>query len=390
MDKSQLPFGPAYGFGIYFHWPYCARICPYCDFNVYAAKDRNTDDLLQALLADLTHQARTLQAHPPLTSVFFGGGTPSLMTPAQIEACLRTCEDLFRLAPSCEVTLEVNPNNLVDAQARAWQQAGVNRLSIGVQSLDDGALTFLGRDHSSAEARKAIDVATQHFPAVSLDMIYARPGQTLVDWENELTGILALNPSHLSLYELTIADGTAFARQAARGALTPLPDTQQADMYELTQQLTQSAGLPAYEISNHARADIDQSRHNTIYWRSGDWLGIGPGAHGRLTQDQTRLETLAVAKPQAYINAVRETGHGLASCVTLSDAEALQELITMGLRPAEGIEMTRVTDFSGAPDITARIGHLQDGGWIHPSSDRLMLAPKGRLLADRVALELLS
>ena len=390
-SKSQpFPVGSAFGFGVYLHWPYCARICPYCDFNVYAAKDRATDDLFEACLKDLETQARALPEHPPLTSIFFGGGTPSLMRADQIERFINACDALFGLRADCEITLEANPNNVTQARAQEWKQAGINRLSIGLQSLDDQALSFLGRDHNSADALNAADIAYDLFASISLDLIYARPRQTLRDWERELTDTLALNAQHLSLYELTIAPGTAFHKKAERGALTPLPDELQAEMYELTHTLTQAAGLELYEISNHARSARDQSKHNRLYWRSGDWLGIGPGAHGRLTVDNTRITTHAHTKPDAYMKSVRTTGSGLQTRDPLTLEETAQELITMGLRPVDGIETARVEVLRGAPIAPAKLEHLRDGGWLIRSDERLALTASGRLLADRIALELLS
>ena len=389
MRNSAPPFGPTYGFGIYIHWPYCTRICPYCDFNVYAAKDRKTDDLFEALLADLAHQAADLSNHPPLSSIFFGGGTPSLMTPTQMERLVRACENAFGLQADCEITLEANPNTVTHARACDWRNAGINRLSIGLQSLDDKALTFLGRDHTSAEARKAVEIARTLFESFSVDMIYARPDQTLKDWEDELSGALALEAPHLSLYELTIAPGTAFYQAAKRGTLRPLPDTRQAQMYERTDALTQAAGLPAYEISNHARKPDDHSRHNMIYWRSGDWLGLGPGAHGRLTIDSARIATEAHAKPDDYIKAVNAKMSGLHARERLSHKATLYETLSMGLRPAAGIDRARIDALADTPLSSETLTYLREGGWLTPNSDRLALTPAGRLLADRITLELL-
>lgn len=388
MTDQSRPFGPDYGFGVYVHWPYCAKVCPYCDFNVYAAKARDTGPLLEAILTDIETQARALPEHPPLTSIFLGGGTPSLMAPADMEQIIAACQTGFGLAPDCEITLEANPNNVTPTTAHDWRTAGINRLSIGLQSLDDAALSFLGRDHNSAQARSAAEIAGDLFTSFSLDMIYARPGQGLADWERELTAALALNAPHLSLYELTIAPGTAFAKASERGTLIPLPDTLQADMYELTDALTAKAGLEAYEVSNHARRTSDQSRHNLVYWRSGDWLGIGPGAHGRLSLDSTRIATEAAAKPEAYIKAVQDKGTGIASRETLTMQDTAHELITMGLRPAEGIARARFEALAGAPISQETLANLTRGGWLSERSDRLALTPAGRLLADRIALEL--
>lgn len=388
MIDLSPPFGPDYGFGVYLHWPYCARICPYCDFNVYAAKTRKTDALFDAMLADLAAQARALPNHPALTSIFFGGGTPSLMTPGQMERFIIACQSAFGLKPDCEITLEANPNNVTEPAAQGWKAAGINRLSIGLQSLDDKALAFLGRDHNSTHARAAAQIAHKSFTSFSIDMIYARPGQTLPQWEAELTAALALDAPHLSLYELTIAPGTAFAKAAARGRLIPLPDTLQAEMYETTEAITTKAGLSAYEISNYARSKPHQSRHNLIYWRSGDWLGIGPGAHGRLSLLGARIATEAAAKPDAYIKAVENAATGRSTRETLTSQDTAHELITMGLRPAEGIARARAEHLLGRAIAAETLQYLREGGWLSPAQDILALTPAGRLLADRIALEL--
>lgn len=390
MTDAATPFGPAYGFGLYVHWPYCARICPYCDFNVYAAKTRDTGPLIDAILTDIKNQAGALTGHPSLSSIFFGGGTPSLITPQQMQTLIKTCQSAFGLAPDCEITLEANPNNISAQSAADWKSAGVNRLSIGVQSLDDAALTFLGRDHNSDEARRAVALAGEHYDTFSIDMIYARPGQSVNQWEAELAAALALGAPHLSLYELTIAPGTAFFKAAERGTLTPLPDETQAQMYELTDAVTKAAGLPAYEISNHAASPKDRSTHNLIYWRSGDWLGVGPGAHGRLTRDGERHETLAHAKPANYMRALHETGTGLELDACLDATEAAHELVAMGLRPTEGITQARIETLLGRPLNPENLTRLTDGDWLIRTDGKLTLTPAGRLLADRVTLELLT
>lgn len=390
MTDIALPFGPAYGFGLYVHWPYCTRICPYCDFNVYAAKSRDTDPLFAAIIADITAQARAQIGHPPLTSIFLGGGTPSLMKPQQIQTLIETCQTTFGFAPNCEITLEANPNNITAQSAADWKSAGVNRLSIGLQSLDDTALTLLGRDHSSDEARRAIAIASKLYDTFSIDMIYARPGQSVSQWETELDAALALGAPHLSLYELTIAPGTAFFKAAERGTLTPLPDETQAEMYELTEAMTQAAGLPAYEVSNHAATPQDRSEHNLIYWRSGDWLGVGPGAHGRLTVSSQRRETIAHAKPADYVRAVHEAGTGLDVNAALDNADTAHELVAMGLRPIEGIAKARIEALLGRPISPQKLDHLDSGGWLTQINGQLILTPAGRLLADRVTLELVT
>ena len=377
--------GPDYGFGAYIHWPYCARICPYCDFNVYAAKTRNPAPLLAAMQENIRAQHRALPEHPPLDAVFFGGGTPSLLSRFALEGLMATLADTFGLTPECEVTLEANPNDIDARKARDWQAAGINRLSIGVQSLDDRALSFLGRDHTADDARRATAIALETVRSVSIDMIYARPDQTLSDWQVELEAALALGAQHLSLYELTIEAATPFGKRAARGELTPLPDEAQASLYELTDQITREAGLPAYEISNHALSADHRSVHNQIYWRSGDWLGIGPGAHGRLTKRGQRFTTLGLARPTDF---VKDTDP--IETKPLSREDTAHEMLAMGLRPVYGIARARIEQQFGTPLDDAKLAHLVDGGWLSLTDGRLSLTTEGRLLADRVTLEIVS
>ncbi|WP_084398125.1 radical SAM family heme chaperone HemW [Henriciella aquimarina] len=384
--SPALPFGSAYGFGLYVHWPYCTKICPYCDFNVYAAKDRDNSALVRALGDDLARHARVLEGHPKLGSIYFGGGTPSLMAPAEIAGLVRQADALFGLEPDAEITLEANPNDVLGADLAAWAGAGVNRLSIGLQSLDDDALGFLGRDHDAAGARRAVELAARHFPNHTIDLIYARPGQSPKAWETELSEALSLGAPHLSLYELTIAERTAFGKRAERGELQPMPDDDQADLYELTQAVAETHGLPAYEVSNHARSRETQSKHNLTYWRGGDWIGLGPGAHGRLSLEGQRVATLAPLKPGDYIAAVSKTA-GLAG-EPLSPVDTARELLALGLRPGEGFDITRVETLTGAPPDLATLQAFIDEGFMHRTGERIALTPEGRLLADRIAAEL--
>ncbi|MEO9969213.1 MAG: radical SAM family heme chaperone HemW [Hyphomonadaceae bacterium] len=380
--QAASAFGPAYGFGAYIHWPFCTRICPYCDFNVYAAKSRDPSGLLAAMQADIAAQHLQLSDHPPLDSIFFGGGTPSLLTGAQIELLIASLDQSFGLSPTCEITLEANPNNIDQAKANDWKRAGINRLSIGLQSLDDTALAFLGRDHNADDARRAVSVALDLFASVSIDMIYARPEQTPSAWEAELRAALALGAQHLSLYELTIEPATVFGKRTARGELTPLPDSNQAELYELTDEITQAAGLPAYEISNHAISARHRSIHNQIYWRSGDWLGIGPGAHGRLTRDGERLALHAADRPADYIaDQTPQTS-------VLTSEDTAHEMLAMGLRPVDGVPRARIEQQFAAQLDDSKLAHLIDGGWLNTANEQLSLSPKGRLLADRVTFEI--
>lgn len=387
MIDGAPPFGPAHGFGLYIHWPYCTKICPYCDFNVYAAKDRDNGALVQALRDDLARHRRFLPDHPALGSVYFGGGTPSLMQTADIAALVEDAARLFGLEADAEITLEANPNDVLAADLAGWVAAGVNRLSVGLQSLNDAALTFLGRDHDAASARKAQAAVARHFPNHTIDLIYARPGQSPDAWEAELTDALALGAPHLSLYELTIAEKTAFAQRAARGELIPMDDDAQADLYEQTDAIASAHGLPAYEVSNHARSPEYQSRHNLTYWRGGDWIGIGPGAHGRLSRGGHRIATHAARRPQDYVSAVNALPD-IVEGEHLPSLDNARELIALGLRPAEGFDLARIEQVSGEPINAAVLETLTETGLIIRKISHVALTPEGRLLADRIAGEL--
>ena len=326
------------------------------------------------MIRDLTAHYKRLSGHPPLTSIFFGGGTPSLMSPADMEEIISVASATFGLAENAEITLEANPNDILSSDVSGWRSAGINRLSIGVQSLRDDALDFLGRDHGAKAAQTAIDQALEAFASISIDLIYARPGQTPSQWEEELGEALRLGAHHLSLYELTIEQRTAFGKAAMRGDLVPMPDDAQADLYEITQRETRGAGYPAYEVSNHAISQDHQSTHNMIYWQSGDWIGIGPGAHGRLTLKNQRIATEAACRPQDYIAAPRPAEE------VLSAAGAEREILAMGLRPAIGIEISRL------PNINREaLAELETLGLIAVTDDRLHTTEAGRLLTDAIA-----
>ncbi len=384
--RENLPFGPEFGFGLYIHWPYCARICPYCDFNVYAAKDRDSQPLLYAIIADIHEHRRRLPDHPPLGSVYLGGGTPSLLRADEMSRLLAAAEDTFGLTPDCEITLEANPNDVLRAQPIAWRDAGVNRLSVGLQSLHDDALRFLGRDHDAQEGIEAVGCALSAFENVSIDLIYARPGQSLIDWRSELEAALDLGAPHLSLYELTIEARTAFGRRAARGELVAMPDNDQAALYELTRKICDAHGLPAYEVSNHARGERFRSRHNLTYWRGGDWIGVGPGAHGRLTVEGRRLETVATVRPKDYLISIKQCR---ARGEALPDGAAGEELLLMGLRTVEGISRKRVESSLSRPISETAWREFIQFGLMADEEDRLALTAEGRLLADRIGADLL-
>ncbi len=375
-------FDPARGFGIYLHWPYCARICPYCDFNVYAAKARDTAPLFEAILKDLEGwRART--GTRQVDTVFFGGGTPSLMTGAQVARVLEAIDALWGIKPGAEVTLEANPEDVT--RLDDFAVAGVNRLSLGVQSLDDSALGFLGRTHSAADSLSAFDRARGRFRSVSTDLIYALPGQTREAWRSELRRILALGADHLSLYELSIEPGAAFARAVKRRDWSPMDDDHSADFYEITQDMTAQAGYPAYEISNHAPSREHESRHNRIYWASGDWAGVGPGAHGRVTTGE-RWAVEAAEKPAQYIQQVKATGLGWAAADALDALAQARERVAMGLRVAEGFAPADVEELGLALDAE-KLADLETLGLLTQANGRVALTLKGRLAADRIAAE---
>lgn len=371
--------GPDFGFGLYIHWPYCTQICPYCDFNVYAAKDRDVAPLVDAIIADIQAHRERLPEHPALNSIFFGGGTPSLLNPSQIEHIITAANDAFTLSQEIEITLESNPNDILNGTPSDWASAGVNRLSIGVQSLDNKALSFLGRDHDAVSARRAIEKAQSVFENLSVDAIYARPGQSLAAWETELREILGLGAPHLSLYELTIETRTAFGKRAARGELVPMPDDDQADLYELTHSMCEDQGLGSYEVSNHARDRVYESKHNHIYWASGDWIGVGPGAHGRLTVNGQRIATEAARRPVDY------TERTAPSATKLTQLDTAREYLAMTLRPVSGLDLRRFEALFGQPPDPKTITKLTNNHLAHVSESHLRLTVQGRLMADHIA-----
>jgi oxygen-independent coproporphyrinogen-3 oxidase len=333
-------------FAVYVHWPFCKSKCPYCDFNSHVREAIDADAWRAALLAELDwYAARTKDR--TVTSVFFGGGTPSLMPPAVAEAVIGRIAKNWRVDEGVEITLEANPNSAEAERFAAFRGAGVNRLSIGVQSLDDRALKFLGRGHDSREARRAVDRAAAHFDRFSFDLIYARPGQTAEDWAEELQGALALGPAHLSVYQLTIEQGTQFAASFGRGDHVLPSEAEQERLYDATQAILEAAGLPAYEISNHARKG-EESRHNLVYWRYEDYVGVGPGAHGRLTEGAARIATRQAKAPETWLAEVAAKGHATAEETPLDRATAVDEALMMGLRLREGIDAARFAAVTGA------------------------------------------
>jgi len=326
-------------FGVYVHWPFCKSKCPYCDFNSHVRERIDEAAWADALIAALDRQAPAL-AGRVVSSIFFGGGTPSLMAPATVGAVLARIAAHWRLASDVEITLEANPTSVEAARFRELAAAGVNRLSLGIQALDDRALKFLGRQHDAAEARAAIALAQRQFARFSFDLIYARPGQTCAAWRRELEDALALAGDHLSLYQLTIEAGTAFQAAHARGDFVLPDEDEAAALYELTGELLARHGLAAYEISNYARPGAE-SRHNLVYWTYGDYVGVGPGAHGRLTLGADKRATRQAKVPETWLAQIADGGDGMAETSTLDRTDRLTELTMMGLRLAAGIPRAR-------------------------------------------------
>jgi oxygen-independent coproporphyrinogen-3 oxidase len=368
---------------LYVHWPFCVSKCPYCDFNSHVRSQIDQDEWREALLADLAHEARLLPARR-LTSIFFGGGTPSLMEPKTVAALIDAARGHWPEAGDIEITLEANPNSVEAARFADLADAGVNRLSLGLQSFEDEALRFLGRAHSAREGLAALDIAQNHFPRVSFDLIYALPGDTEASWSRTLDLGLSLGTTHLSLYQLTIEPGTRFASMVARRDFDPLDSDVAAVLYELTDAMTAAAGLPAYEVSNHA-APGAESRHNLTYWRYRDYAGIGPGAHGR----RLGARTVRHRKPENFLSALRRNGHAIAEEERLTAGEAGDEALVMGLRLSEGIDIVAIGQRFGVPVVDQeRIGRLVASGHLARSGDRIATTAAGRLLLDRILAEI--
>ena len=372
-------------FGIYVHWPYCAHICPYCDFNVYRARGQDNTALIAAIEQDIaSHAARF--GRRTAQSLFFGGGTPSLLRGAEIARLIDASARAFTLATDCEITVEANPED--SALFAEQAAAGVSRFSIGAQAFDDAALKALGRRHDSGSALRAVDAAAATGQRVSLDLIYAREGQSIDAWSVELKRALALPVEHVSLYQLTIEPETAFARRVARGQLT-LPEVDSGvALYEATQEICEAAGFPGYEISNHARDIAARSKHNTLYWQSADWIGVGPGAHGRMTHQGARYALEAQRRPADYIDAVAEHGLGWIGEATLTPEERADEMLMMGLRIAEGVDIARVEALRGRALNRDALQWLIGQELVTHDSGRVCLARAGRLLANKIAAEL--
>lgn len=375
------------GFGLYLHWPFCEAKCPYCDFNSHVRAEIDQSRWLAAYLQELDNYAELLPGRV-LNSVFFGGGTPSLMKPEIVAAILERVQSLWTPANDFEVTLEANPGSVESGRFSGFADAGVNRVSLGVQSLRDVDLRRLGRIHTAADSIRAYEIARVYFDRVSFDLIYARQDQSLEDWREELSKALQLAVDHLSLYQLTIEQGTVFSQRLARGGLRGLPsDDLSADMYELTQDLCNDAGLFGYEVSNHG-APGAECRHNLVYWRYGDYIGIGPGAHGRITARSGRFETEAWSNPEKWLS-LSEGNSSLKKNDIISRKDQAAEHLLMGLRLVEGVDLERHRRLAGAPLPTYRIQNLCDLGLLSHRDDRIAATPSGRLVLNRMIAALL-
>ena len=386
FPASPVISSPA--FGIYVHWPFCNAKCPYCDFNSHVRHEA-IDSL--GFADDLISELKWMAAKTPgrvVSSIFFGGGTPSLMPPKAVENVLDAIASLWTVSPEAEITLEANPTSVEAENFRGYRTAGVNRVSVGVQALDEADLKALGRQHTPDEALAAFRLAAKIFPRVSFDMIYARPNQTLENWRTELTRALTEQQGHMSLYQLTIEPETRYEDLYKAGTLKIPSEDLAADLYDMTQELTEKAGLPAYEISNHAKPD-HQSQHNLLYWRYGEYAGVGPGAHGRLHDGENLLATATEKHPETWRHLVKVQGNGLVQIENTPPQSQAREQLLMGLRITEGIDLTRYEKLNGKPMAQKKISALMELGLITMTSNsRLAATPSGRRILNAVIAEL--
>jgi oxygen-independent coproporphyrinogen-3 oxidase len=377
------------GFGLYIHWPFCQSKCPYCDFNSHVAARIDQSSWLRAFELEIDRIGALTQGRI-LNTVFFGGGTPSLMEAATVQGILDRIRDTWTLANDVEITLEANPGSVEAARFEAYAKAGVNRVSLGIQSLDPDDLRRLGRMHTVDEAARAIAIAQNTFARVSIDLIYARQNQTLPAWRDELRRALDFGTSHLSLYQLTIEDGTVFGQMHAKNLLKGLPEEDlSADMFELTQEITRGGGLPAYEVSNHARPG-DESRHNLIYWRMGDYAGIGPGAHGRLTLDSTRFATEAERQPTPWLTRTLATPGSAETTDRLTADDRASEYLMFALRLREGASLSRFAALAGQPLSPSALAEVEALGLVARDGDRICTTDRGVMMLNGILRALLA
>ena len=375
-------------FGVYVHWPFCAAKCPYCDFNSHVRAAIDEDGWVDGILSELDWVAAHQTTRPVVETIFFGGGTPSLMQGRSTARILNKIASLWPMANDAEITLEANPASADAGRFADYKAAGINRVSLGMQALNDADLKKLGRLHDVAEAKRALKLAMENFERVSLDLIYARPDQSDAAWRSELKEALSFGTDHLSLYQLTIEPETPYALLHRNGQLQIPGEDLAAELFETTQELTEAAGIPAYEISNHAGPG-QESRHNLIYWRYGDYAGVGPGAHGRLSLNGRRTATAAIKLPERWRDTVAKAGHGFTEMTPVSDDEAAREHLLMNLRLAEGLDLTAYEARWNTRLDPAKIGALVEQGFLLDANGRLTATLSGRLLLNRVIAELL-
>ena len=374
-------------FGVYIHWPLCKAKCPYCDFNSHV---RHQPVDAMSFADGLATELKWFAVQTPgriVSSIFFGGGTPSLMPPAAVAQVLDAVAALWPIAADAEITMEANPTSIEAENFRGYRTAGVNRVSVGVQALNDADLKALGRQHSAQEALAAFRLAAKIFPRVSFDLIYARPRQTLDQWRAELTQALAEQQGHMSLYQLTIEPGTAYHDLHAKGSLIIPSEDRATDLYDITQELTERAGLPAYEVSNHAR-NGHESQHNLLYWRYGEYAGVGPGAHSRLAQGENRRALIVEKHPESWRDLVNSQGTGVVADIAVTPAEQASEYLLMGLRVSEGIDLDRYAALAGRGIDSGKIAGLKSMGLIKREGSRLKATPDGRKLLNALIAEL--
>ena len=377
------------GFALYVHWPFCLSKCPYCDFNSHVRARIDADAYVEALLRELDTVAARLDHARPLDSIFFGGGTPSLMPGHVVRAIIDRARERFGLQQGAEITLEANPTSADAGRFRAYRDAGVNRVSLGVQALNDTDLKALGRLHSVSEALGAVELAQSIFDRVSFDLIYARPGQTLEAWKAELEQALSYGCRHYSLYQLTFEEGTPFQAALQRGLMHELDVDTASAMFEFTQARMEQAGRPSYEVSNFA-APGEQSRHNLVYWRYGDYVGVGPGAHGRISAGGQRIATQTERQPELWLKRVAEKGEGLTGWDAVNTVQQATEALLMGLRLNEGVDLARIEAMSPMRLSSARLAALVQMGFLQHDAKTLKATPKGRLVLNAVLKELLA
>ena len=394
IASSSLDMPPL---ALYLHWPFCRAKCPYCDFNSHVAAQIDHAGFAAAYRQEMSHMASLYGRGRRLHSLFLGGGTPSLMPPSLVEEIIEMAETLFGFEKDIEITLEANPTSSEAKNLAGMVTAGVNRFSLGVQSLDDAGLAFLGREHSAAEALAAVDAARQLVSRLSIDLIYATTGQDAAAWQAELQSALSIGLDHMSLYQLTIEPGTRFFTRSRAGETLVAKDDLAADLYDMTADMMGSAGLPAYEVSNHARAG-QESRHNLVYWRAQDWIGVGPGAHGRITDGHTRIGTATRRNPEGWLEDVRTKGHGIETEMRDHGDDVLAEHLMMGLRLTEGVDLVTIARRIGHPEPFAEQNPMLDKDIVERlvahsllewrSNSRLAVASKGRLVLNSIIAEL--